>query len=43
MKQIIRLSGKARQVFRLWAFYVQRQGNKSLGELVKGGEVNDHR
>lgn len=35
MKQIIRLSGKARQVWKIWALFVQRQGNKTLGELAK--------
>jgi len=33
--QLIRLSGKAKQVFRLWELFVRSQGNKTLGELAK--------
>ena len=32
---LIRISGKAKQVFKLWRLFVQRQGNKTLGELAK--------
>jgi len=32
---IIRLSGKAKQVFRYWDELVKKQGNKTLGELAK--------
>jgi hypothetical protein len=35
VKQIIRLSGKARQVWIIWSLFAQRQGNKTLGELIK--------
>lgn len=33
---VLCLSGKARQVWKLWDLFVQRQGNKTLGELAKG-------
>ena len=32
---VIRLSGKASQVFKLWDLLVQKHGHKTLGELVK--------
>jgi len=34
---IIALGGKAAQVFRLFRLYCERQGNKTLEELAKGG------
>jgi len=33
MKQVIRLSGKSRQVFRYWDELVKKHGNKTLEEL----------
>ena len=34
VKQIIRLSGKSRQVWKLWELFVQKYGKKTLGELA---------
>lgn len=41
VKQMIRLPGKAKQVFDYWALIVEKYGHKTLGELgqIKEKEV----
>jgi len=34
-KLILRLSGKARQVFPMFDLFVKQQGNKRLGQIIK--------
>ncbi len=34
--QVLRISGKAKQVFTILSLMVLKQGNKTLGELYEG-------
>jgi len=37
MKQVIRISGKAEQVFKYLALLAKQRGNETLGDIIKGG------
>ena len=40
-KLVLRLSGKASQVFTVFDLFVKQQGNKTLGQILKEKEVLD--